>query len=244
MLPNTQEFIVVDVETSGIREPVYVIEIGAQLLVDGKPHGEPFRRLINRGVDIDPHATRVHGYDRGRLAREGDDPMDAYAAFEQYVGDRSLVAYNLQFDWDRSLQPEYGRLGLAEIGRPGFCALKLARKVIPKSSVSNYQLQTLREHFELPERVAHSALDDVLTTVDLLTRILLPAAKERAAAVESLPAGEHPEVLDFGKHRDRHYSDALKDKRFYSYFEWMSSTDDAEFSAKGKWYLAKLAALE
>jgi DNA polymerase III epsilon subunit-like protein len=75
MSPNTQEFIVVDVETSGIAEPVYVIEIGAQLLVDGKPQGEPFRRLINRDVDIDPHATRVHGYDRARLAREGDDPI-------------------------------------------------------------------------------------------------------------------------------------------------------------------------
>ena len=244
MTPNTQEFIVVDVETSGIAEPVYVIEIGAQLLVDCKPHGEPFRRLINRNVDIDPHATNVHGYDRARLAREGDDPMDAYAAFEQYVGDRSLVAYNLPFDWDRALQPEYSRLGLAEIGYPGFCALKLARKVIPKSSVSNYQLQTLREHYELPERMAHSALDDVLTTVDLLTRILLPLVEESGGVADSLPSGEHPEVLDFGKHRDRHYSDALKDRRFHSYFEWMSKSDDAEFSAKGQWYLSKLAELK
>ena len=173
--------------------------------------------------------------------------MGAYAAFEHYVGDRSLVAYNLPFDWDRALQPEYGRLGLTEIGSPGFCALKLARRVIPKSSVSNYQLQTLREHYELPERMAHSALDDVLTTVDLLTSVLLPLmkeAEERVGVAGSVSAGDHPEVLDFGKHRDRHYSDALKDKRFRSYFEWMSSSDDAEFSAKGKWYLAKLAALE
>lgn len=247
MPPNHQEFIVIDVETSGLTEPVYVIEIGAQLLVDGKPHGEPFRRLINRDVDIDPHATRVHGYDRARLAREGDDPMDAYAAFERYVGDRSLVAYNLPFDWDRALQPEYGRLGLAEIGSPGFCALKLARRVIPKRSVSNYQLQTLREHYELPERMAHSALDDVLTTVDLLVNVLLPLRQEAEASSavdDSLPSGEHPEVLDFGKHRDRHYSDALKDRRFRSYFEWMANSDDAEFSAKGQWYLAKLAELK
>ena len=115
----TDQWTIVDTETTGLSQPVYAVEIAAQRMRGWAPDGAPFQVLLNHEVPIDPAAEAVHGYSRAHLRRHGQDPRTAHAAFRSYAGDFPLVAYNLGFDWDRVLRPEYQR------GRPFWQRQKL-----------------------------------------------------------------------------------------------------------------------
>ncbi|MFN9038207.1 MAG: exonuclease, partial [Planctomyces sp.] len=80
---------------------------------------------------------------------------------------------------DKVLLPEWRRLGCQTIGSRGFCALRLAQRLLDPGPAGNCKLQTLRQYYGLPERGAHTALGDVQTVVDLLGTVLRPIAEER-----------------------------------------------------------------
>ena len=167
-----EPWLVVDTETDGVMTPIHAVEIAAQRMRGWQRDGEPFSILLDHDVPIDPGAEAVHGYSRAFLRRHGAPPLEAHAAFYEYAGDRPMVAYNLSFDWNRVLEPEYARLGVPVAGRRGFCALTLTRRVVRE--VRNYRLETIKNHFALNSERSHRGRNDVETTVALLERIVSP----------------------------------------------------------------------
>lgn len=167
-----EEWLAVDTETNGLYPPIHVVEIAAQRMHGWSPVGEPFRELLNHDVPIDPAAEAVHGYSREYLRKHGIDPVRAHENFHAYAKDYPIVAYNLSFDWDRVLFPEYDRLHLPASGSKGFCALTLARRTIPEAE--NYKLETLKLLFSINTGVSHRGRNDVATLVELLTQIVQP----------------------------------------------------------------------
>lgn len=166
-------WVVVDTETSGLRCPIYCVEIAAQKMKGWNIDGEPFRVFINHNIELEYGAVRVHGYTREYLKQIGCSPLEAYEKWRDYVGELPLVAHNLKYDWDRVLFPEYQRLGIQPIGQQGFCSLALSRRLL--KDVSRHGLQPLSEVFDLYESsVAHKAINDVHATVKLLQTILRP----------------------------------------------------------------------
>ena len=166
------EWTIVDTETTGIVAPIYTLEIAAQRMSSLRPIGQPFRVLLNHEVDVPAEAQAVHGYSRLFLEENGIAPNQAHKSFADYVGDSPISAYNLPYDYDKVLAPEWNRLGINNNFSRGFCILKLVRKLMRPSPAGNYKLQILRSHFGLPDRVAHSALGDVLTVIDLIKVVL------------------------------------------------------------------------
>lgn len=165
-------WVIIDTETTGIRTPVYAVEIAAQRMLGWRREGAPFQVLLNHDVEIEPQAQAIHGYSRSYLRKHGVAPLEAHAQFRAYVGSRPLVAHNLSYDWDRVLFPEFGRLGVPIAGRRGFCTLTLARRVI--SETSGVGLDRLAARF-CPERpVEHNALPDALVVAELFEKILGP----------------------------------------------------------------------
>ena len=167
-----ESWLIVDTETNGVYWPIHAVEIAAQRMRGWQRDGESFQVLLNHDVPIDPGAQAVHGYSREYLRRHGVCPYQAHAAFRDYAGDLPLVAYNLSFDWNRVLEPEYARLGVPTAGRRGFCALTLTRRVVRE--VSNYRLETLKGHFSLNTGRSHTGRNDVETTVALIERVVSP----------------------------------------------------------------------
>ncbi len=172
------EWVVIDTETNGLSSPVHVVEIAARRMRGWERSDEGFGRLINHGVPIDPQATAVHGYTNEYVRKWGEDPLEVYEELRLYIEDRPIVAYNLSFD-ERVLTREWERLGIPAIGTRGFCALRLAKRLLDPSPAGNHQLQTLKTHFGLPDRKAHSALGDVETTIDLMESVLWPIARSQ-----------------------------------------------------------------
>lgn len=109
-------WILLDTETTGLKAPIYVVELAAQRMCGWEPEGPPFHRLLNHNTDIPPEAARVNGYTREILERDGESPLAVYDAFSNYVDGQPLVAYNLRYDLDDVLRPEWQRLGIPPIG--------------------------------------------------------------------------------------------------------------------------------
>ncbi len=171
---NDEGWLIVDTETDGVLTPIHAVEIAAQRMRGWQRDGAPFRVLLNHDVPIDPRAQAVHGYSRDYLRAYGVRPREAHAAFRDFTGDLPMVAYNLSFDWDRVLRPEYARLGLPDAGRRGFCALTLARRVV--RDTVNHRLDTLKTHFSLNlGGRSHQGHEDVETVTSLFERVLAPA---------------------------------------------------------------------
>ena len=96
-------WILLDAETSGFAAPIFVVEIGAQRMRGWEPEGAAFRKLLNQNCEIPPEASRVHGYTREILERDGEPAGAVYEAFRAYAGDLPLVSFNAEYDLDRVL---------------------------------------------------------------------------------------------------------------------------------------------
>ena len=238
-------WILIDTETTGLKQPIFAVEIAAQRMRGWQRDGEPFRRLINHGCEIPQEAARVHGYTREILERDGESPEAVYSDFREYTGDAPIVAYNLRYDWNQVLVPEWERLGLLPISSPGFCACLLAQRLLDPVPAGNCKLQTLRQYYRLPERGAHTALGDVETVADIMQEILRPIAEKRGLdtweKVKSFTLEEwYPTRLVFGKFKGRSYLDAREDSELRSWLEWLTRSSNERSARMGQWYIDRL----
>ena len=248
-MQNKFNWVLVDTETNGLAEPIYVVEIAAQRMSGWEPDGEPFLAMLNQNAEIPPEVSRIHGYTREILERDGLLAQDAYGILRKYVKDLPIVSYNLEFDLDRVLLPEWNRLGLAPIGSRGFCALRLTQRLLDPVPAGNCKLQTLRQFYRLPERGAHSALGDILTVIDLIRKVLQPISQERGldswqAVVKFTEEEWFPTRLAFGKYKGRSFKDAAHDQQFKEWLLWLTKSKNERTARIGKWYLARLYELD
>jgi len=235
----------VDTETTGFAAPVFVVELAAQRMRGWQADGEPFRKLLNQNQDIPAEASRVHGYTREILERDGEPPRQVHREFSEYAGDRPLVSFNLEYDLDEVLEPEWKRLGIAPIGVAGFCALRLAQRLLDPVPAGNCKLQTLRQYYRLPERGAHTALGDVLAVVDLVASVLRPMAEhhglETWEKIITYASEEwYPSRIAFGKHKGRLVQEARRDPELRRWVEWLASSSNSRSARMGRWYLRQL----
>ncbi len=239
------DWIILDTETAGLTAPSYVVELAAQRMRGWEPVGEPFCKLINPNVDIPPEAVKRHGFTREILERDGEHAQTVYAEFAAYAEGLPLVAYNLDYDLEQVLKPEWARLKISPIGEAGFCALRLAHRLLDPVPAGNCRLETLRQYYRLPERDAHSVLSAVLTVADLFTQVLGLIAKPRGLdawdKLASFASEEwYPSRLTFGKHKGRSIHDASKHPELREWLEWLASSSNAKSASMGRWYLREL----
>jgi len=242
---NNTHWILLDTETTGFRSPVFVVELAAQRMCGWEPEGAPFRKLLNQNEDIPPEASRVHGYTREILERDGEQPVSVYREFAEYTANLPLVAYNLEYDLDEVLKPEWRRLHIVPIGHPGFCALRLAQRLLDPVPAGNCKLQTLRQYYRLPERGAHTGLGDVETVADLMAQVLRPIAEHRGLdtwdKLVAYAAEEwFPSRIAFGKHKGRLVQEARQDAELRHWLDWLTASSNARSARMGRWYLEQL----
>ena len=242
-------WILVDTETTGFRVPIFVVEVGAQRMRGWAPEGSSFHRLLNQNRDIPPEMTRVHGYTREILERDGEPAEVVYEAFADYVGELPLVSYHLQYALDQVLLPEWERLGIGPIGTRGFCALRLAQRLLDPVPAGECKLETLRQYFRMPQRNGHAALVNVETVVDLLEQVLRPMAEHRGldswqSICDFTTREWYPARLGFGRFKGRLFRDAETDGALRDWLARLSQSSNQRNAAVGAWYLARLAERE
>jgi len=146
-MKSNDEWVLFKAEASGMKRPLYAVEIAAQRMRGYAPEGTRFRVLLNHGIPMGPEAQALHGYTEDYLREHGQEPGLAHSLFREYVGSCPVVSYNLPMNWDRLLLPECQRLGVPLPGVRGFCALTLARRVLPEAA--SYSLSALNKRYRL-----------------------------------------------------------------------------------------------
>ena len=150
-----------------------VVEIAAILLVKGQPQAE-FHAYIANTVNVGD-SERIHGYSNIFLAANGRPAKDVFRDFFEFASHAILVGHNVGFDI-KMVTAQSQKAGITLPKLQWEDTLELAHRFINSES---YKLEALSEYLDLPHKPSHQAMDDVRTTIDLLT-VLIPLVERRA----------------------------------------------------------------
>lgn len=199
-----------DTETSGLGADAGVVEIA---WVETDEHLNVLRTertLINPEVPIQFGAMSVHGITEAMVA---DAPTLPQFMTEQGFPLRGegkiLCCHNVQFD-KRFFAP------WMDDGFQTLCTLKCARLIYPDAE--NHKLQTLKYMFDLTgdHDKAHTALEDVMVTIQLAQRMMADADTTLEGLLEVQGRPRKITKMGFGKHRGKALADLPSD-----YISWL-----------------------
>jgi DNA polymerase III epsilon subunit family exonuclease len=170
-------FVVVDLETTGLRPgSSHICEIGAVRVRELELH-EEFELLVDPGVPIGPAISALTGL-RDADLRGRPHPAIAVRRFLEFAADAVLVAHNARFDL-AFLDRETERLTGARLAGPVVDTVGLARRLLA-GRTRRAGLASLSEFFGTAARPCHRALPDAQATAEILVQ-LIGLAQERGA---------------------------------------------------------------
>jgi DNA polymerase-3 subunit epsilon len=174
---ESARFVVVDLETTGLRPgQSRICEIGA-VRVDGLAPAGTFETLVDPGEPLPRLVASLTGIADADLA-EAPGPAEAVRRFLAFAGDSVLVAHNARFDL-AFLDREVERLTGRRVAAPVVDTVGLARRLLA-GRVSRASLASLSHFFGTSVRPCHRALPDAQATAEVLIG-LLGVAQERGA---------------------------------------------------------------
>jgi len=170
-------FVVVDLETTGLRPgSSHICEIGA-VRVRQFELGEEFELLVDPGVPLAPAISALTGLHDSELRGQAH-PGIAVRRFLEFAGDAVLVAHNARFDL-AFLDRETERLTGARLAGPVVDTVGLARRLL-EGRTRRAGLASLAQFFGTAARPCHRALPDAQATAEILIQ-LIGLAQERGA---------------------------------------------------------------
>jgi len=166
-------FCVLDLETTGGNaESDRITEIGAVKYRGGECLGT-FQTLVNPGCPIPPFITILTGISESMVLPA--PPIESVLpSLLHFIGDAVLVAHNARFDVG-FLNANLIRTDRDPLTNVVVDTVPLARRLV-RDEVPDCKLGTLANRLRLPHQPNHRALDDALTTADLLHFLIERAA--------------------------------------------------------------------
>jgi DNA polymerase-3 subunit epsilon len=163
------DFVVVDVETSGLDPAAgaRVIEIAAVRINQAGQIQDSISSLVNP-EDGNTGADWIHGITADMVANAPtfDQVFDDLA---RVMDNAIFVAHHAKFD-ESFVASEVQLAGAKLFTMPAICTYWLARNTV--KGTDNFKLGTLATHFEISQESAHTALDDAKVVAQMLPRML------------------------------------------------------------------------
>ena len=168
MLVSETPFVVVDVETTGLKASQdRIIELAA-VKVRGGRITDRFGQLINPERSVPRRITRMTGLTTAGLFEE-PTIAEVMPAFMQFLGEGVFVAHNVTFD-QRFVNAELERVGRAGLSNETLCTLRLARRLL--GSLPSKSLAPVAGFYDIPIEGRHRALGDAEAAARVLLRFL------------------------------------------------------------------------
>ena len=165
--PIDSDFVVVDLETSGLEPSnARVIEIALKRIDKNGNTLDEYSTLINPG-NGDVGATFIHHITEDAIA---DAPSFAEVADQIMfrMQDAVIVAHHAAFE-DKFLSAEFKRAGIKVAPVPALDTLFLARTTL---DLPNFKQDTLLNYYGIPSVDAHTALGDVRALSQILPKLI------------------------------------------------------------------------
>ena len=167
-LATQGEFVIADLETTGLGADADILEIAA-ILVDSDGEIQAEYSTLIKVRNVPQIITELTGITQAKVNRHGIALREAMTGFLELAGNRPVLFHNASFD-TRFLRAAAAKLDL-QFENATHCTLKMARTVWP--NLKSHKLAHLAKVVGA-KAPTHRGLDDVKATL----RVLL-AARER-----------------------------------------------------------------
>src|SRR4051812_639076 len=185
LLLEDATYVVVDLETTGLRPGTsQICEIGA-VRIRGFEIDDLFETLVNPGRPMGPGVSALTGL-TDRQLRGAPAPAFAVQRFLAFAGDAVLVAHNARFDLS-FLDRETERLTGSRIASPVVDTVPLARRLLA-GRVPRASLAQLSYFLGTSVTPCHRALPDAQATAEVLLALIGLAQERGARTVSDLVA--------------------------------------------------------
>lgn len=166
----SESYIVMDIETTGLDpERDWITQIACILVKNGKIT-DTFNQyiLLEKEVEFPKSIQELTGISIELLNQKGEARFKVLSECKNFLRNYPIVFHNAEFDLS-FLKKEFKEVNI-EIGFSTVIdTLKLARN--KKIEISNYRLSTLADYFDLDYKNQHSALEDVIITMQVLEKL-------------------------------------------------------------------------
>ncbi len=177
------EYVVVDVETTGLVAGRHRLIEVAGLRVRGGHTIDAFQQVINPGKRLPRFITAFTGITQEMV--NAAEPVEVVLpAFFRFLDDAPLVGHNVGFDLS-FLGYEALRLGYP-LASDGLDTIRLARRLLP--GMRRLRLDALARHLGVKVRERHRALGDAKITLEVFQRLLELAAEQGIETLAELRA--------------------------------------------------------
>ena len=161
-----KEYIVVDLETTGLAPKTdRILEVGAWKVENGG-FVQKFHRMVDPGMKIPERITQLTGITDSMV--QGQPMIDTVIReFIEFAGELPLLGHNLMFDYAFLKHAAVNQKITFE--RMGMDTLKISRKVL--AELPSRKLGELCSYYHIPQQRAHRADEDAYVTAILYEKM-------------------------------------------------------------------------
>jgi len=167
----SQEYAIIDIETTGRSQFGQKVTEIAIIVHDGEKVIDEYQTLVNPETSIPYSITQLTGI-HDEMVMHAPKFYEVARKIHELTEDRVFVAHNVAFDFG-VLKSEFSALG-GKFEREQLCTVKLSRKLLPDHA--SYSLGKLCNDLGISITARHRAFGDAEATVKLL-EILFDKAK-------------------------------------------------------------------
>ncbi len=163
--PDT--YVVIDIETTGLSpNNCEIIELSA-FKVENNEITDTFTSLVKPSAPIPEFIEELTGI-TNEMVSTAPSIADILPSYIDFLGENILLGHNVTFDTGFLYHNCKEHL---DCGLPNdyVDTLRISKKLI--KNIANHKLGTLAAYFNIPQEVAHRALDDCKTTNELFKRL-------------------------------------------------------------------------
>jgi len=181
--PHEDEYVCFDCETTGL-DPKNddIISIGAVIIKDNMVvSSKKFVKFVKPKTKIQAEAIKVH-HIREMDLEDADDINKVIEEFLEYIGNRTLVGYFLEFDVamiNKYIKPKLGITLPNKIHEVSAIYHDYKIEAIPQAHI-DLRFDTIMEELQIPVMGKHDAYNDALMTALIFIKLKnLPNVKVR-----------------------------------------------------------------
>ena len=164
---RTKNYVVLDIETDGLDyKKNNIIEIGAYKKEGSEE--KTYQALIKTGQKIPEQIKTLTKIEDKILNREGQKIDQALKKFLDFIGDKPLVGYNLDFEI-KFINKALKTMGKEPLTNKKYDLLKYIKK--ENKYLNSYKLENVLQEYQINKKVPHRALEDAKLTYKLSKKV-------------------------------------------------------------------------
>ena len=162
-LPLKFEYVVVDIETTGLTTSSEIIEVCALHIIDGKVV-DKYSSLIDYPdrKSLPKKITELTGITLDMMREEGGYVEDVLLKLKNFISDKVIICHNAKFDLGFLIQKMYKYID-SSLSNEFIDTLYISREFL-SDEIKNHKLPTIAKHFNIDTTNLHRAEGDCIIT--------------------------------------------------------------------------------